>query len=190
MDINKLKKKGLIIEWKGELWEIKNFQHTRRPGRGGVFVKTELKNLETGERVNKNFIEADNFKIAEISRLKAVYLYRKGETFFFMSLSDYQEIALPQKLIEEKEKFLKQGQEVEILFSQIPEKKAINLILPKKVKLKVVKAPEAVKGNSANSPTKDVVLETGFKISVPLFIKEGDEILINTETGQYGERTN
>jgi elongation factor P len=185
VDINILKKNGLIIQWKDGLWEVKYFEHTRRPGRGGVFVKTKLKNLETGEVITKNFIEADNFKPVELRRLSAVYLYQKGDFFSFMLLPDYEEVIIPQKVIGENEKFLKEGQELEILFF---ENKPVNIVLPKKVALKVVEAPEAIKGDSATGPTKIVILETGIKVSTPIFVKQGETILINTETGQYVER--
>jgi len=185
MDINLLKKIGLIIEWKGSLWEIKHFEHTRRPGRGGAFVKTKLKNVLTGETISKSFIEADNFKIVELEKIRAKYLYQTGDSFVFMSLENYEEIIVPSRIIEGKEQFLKQGLEVQILYYQ---DEPASILLPPKVKFKVVQSPEAVRGDTSTTPLKQVVLETGLKINVPIFIKQGDTILVNTQTGEYIER--
>ena len=190
MDINILKNICLIIKWKNGLWEVERSSHIRRPGRGGAFVKARLRNLSTGETINKNFIEADDFQPIDkekIKKVKAVYLYESGDRDFFMVLSDYEQIAVPRELVEGKKDFLTQDQEVEFLFY---EGKPINISLPKKIKLKVVETADAVRGDSATTPNKIAILETGAKVNVPIFIKQGDTILVNTQTRQYVERAN
>ena len=184
MDINNLKKTGLVIKFNSEPYQIVFSQHSRT-ARGGAFVRTKLKNLITGQTIEKTFNSSDKIQKADIEKIKANFLYSKNDKFFFMNNSTYEQFFLNVDSLGNQKKFLKEGEEVEILlFEGAP----VNIKLPQKVNLRVIESPPNIKGDSATSPSKNVILETGFAISVPVFISKDDIIKINTETGEYTER--
>lgn len=184
MDINDLKKTGIVIEFNNEPYSVIFSQHSRS-ARGGAFVRTKLKNLITGQVLEKTFTTSNKIKLADIEKSKANYLYAKEDKFFFMDVDTYEQFFLNRSSLAGQEKFLKQGIEVKILvFNKSP----VNIELPKKVDIKVIQAPPSIKGDSATTPAKLVTLETGLKITVPIFVKKGDTIRINTDTGEYVSR--
>jgi len=184
MDINDLKRTGTIISLEDQPYIVIWSQHSHH-GRGQAQIRVRLKNLISGKVIEKTFSPGDKIKEADIERSKANYLYQDEDKVYFMDNSTYEQFFLDKKMISGKEKFLKEGQEVDIiLFNGRP----INLDLPKKIDLKVVETVPGVRGNSATNIMKPATLETGLKIKVPLFIKEGDIIRVNTETGEYVER--
>ena len=184
MNINDLKKTGTIIEIENIPYKVIFSQHSQT-GRGRAFIRTKLKNLITGQLIEKTFNASDKISEADISKSTANFLYNKDERFYFMDATNYQQFFLDKKTLNNKINFLKEGLEVKtIIFKKNP----IEIELPKKVVLEVIQAPPSIKGDSATSPSKIVTLETGAKLSVPIFIKKGDKIRINTETGLYVER--
>ncbi|MCX7778772.1 MAG: elongation factor P [Patescibacteria group bacterium] len=185
MDINELKKQGTVIKLENEPYLVLRSQHARTAQRR-AFVRTTLKNLISGKTIEKTFNAGDKIEEAEIRKIKAAFLYRQGKNFSFMNLENFEEISLSEEQIEKKKDFLKEGLEVLILYF---EDRPVALELPQKVSLKVIEASPAVRGDTAQGKTlKTVKLETGLEIETPLFVETGDEVIVNTETGQYVER--
>ena len=178
-------KKGIKIILDGEPYEIIEASFLFK-GRGHSVLQAKLKNLITGNLISKTFHPADTFEEAEISKIEVKFLYSHRDKFFFCETENpTKRFDLTTDQIGEPGKFLKPNQIVEgIIFKN----KIINISLPIKINLKVTEAPPGVKGGRAEPGTKIVTLETGAKISVPLFIEEGDIIEVNTETGQYVRR--
>lgn len=184
MDINDLKRTGAIIQLENQPYIVLESQHARTAQRR-AFVRTKLKNLISGLTMEKTFNAGDKIEEADIDKIKANFLYQDETDVYLMSMTNYEQFSLGKNLLANREKYLREGQELAILlFNQKP----INIELPKKVDLKVAEAPPGVRGDSATNIMKQVTLETGLKINAPLFIKEGDIIRINTETGEYVER--
>ncbi|MBL7141561.1 elongation factor P [Patescibacteria group bacterium] len=184
MDINNLKKTGLVITLSNEPYQIIYSQHSKT-ARGQAFVKTKLKNLITGQTLEKTFTASDKVQEADVKKSKASFLYSKEDKFFFMNNQSYEQFFLDRRSLAGQEKFLKEGLEVSVLMFN---KNPVNIDLPKKVELKVVEAPPNIKGDSATTPTKIITLETGTKINVPIFVKKDDLIRVNTKSGKYVER--
>jgi len=184
LDINDLKI-GINVEYNDQPYIVIFSRHVKI-GRGGAVLQTKLKNLITGNVISKNFKGSDKFPEADIAKSKAQFLYQERENFYFMDEANYEQFALSLKQIGSQAQFLKEGTKVEVLnFNHQP----INISLPTKVILEVKDAPPGTRGDTARkSGTKQVVLETGSVITAPLFIKKGDKIKINTETGEYAER--
>lgn len=181
--INDLKA-GTFIEYKKEPYLVISVNHLKL-GRGGAILQTKLKNLITNNVLRKNFKGNDKFGEPNLEKILAQFLYRQNDQFHFMDEKTYEQFSLSQKQIGPKGAFLKEGAKVTIInFNNKP----INVDLPLKINLEVVEAPPGVRGNTAQGGTKQVILETGAKIIVPLFIKKGDQVRVNTETGEYVER--
>lgn len=177
-------KLGNIISVNDEPYQIVASQHIK-VARGGAVVKTKLKNLITGSTLEKTFSGADSIEEADIARRKANFLYKQGENFAFMDNEDFEQFEFSEDVVGDREKYLKEGQEVDVLTFNA---KPVAIDLPTKVTLTVDSAPEGVKGNSAGAATKAITLETGLEIRTPMFIKSGDQVVVNTETGEYVER--
>jgi len=184
MQVNDLKKTGIVITLNNEPYQVIFSQHSKT-ARGQSFVRTKLKNLSTGQVLEKTFNASDKVEQANIEKIKANFLYIEEGKIFFMNNQNYEQFFLPLKPLIDKKKFLKEGLEVDILFFN---KTPINIDLPKKVNLKVIEAPPSVRGDSATTPTKTVTLETEARITVPIFVKKNDLIRVNTDTGEYVER--
>jgi elongation factor P len=177
-------KTGKNIIFNKEPYAVLYHEHSKT-GRAGAVLRTKIKNLLTGAILEKTFQGADKVEEANISKSKAQYLYRSGEDFFFMDSADYDQFSLSQKVLGEKIQYLIEGTEATVFnFNDLP----VNIELPVKVKLKVAEAPPGIKGDTVSSGGKIVTTETGLKISAPLFVKAGDEIIINTEKGEYVSR--
>ncbi|MFA5926253.1 MAG: elongation factor P [Parcubacteria group bacterium] len=177
-------KTGKTISLNSEPYLVTFHQHSKM-GRAGAVLRTKLRNLKNGAVLEKTFQGADKIEEAEISKSKAQYLYRENDEYFFMDNASYEQFSLPASVLGKLTKFLKEGVEATILnYNNRP----INIELPVKMEFLVVEAPPAIRGNTADGGSKQVTLETGIKVNTPLFIKEGDILRINTETGEYVER--
>lgn len=174
-------KKGSKIIYQSEPYEVIYEQHSKT-GRAGAVLRTKLKNLKTGAIINKTFQGSDKVDELEIDNRKAQFLYNEGNIFYFMDSSNYEQFELSQEVIGELSDFLKEGAEVDVFYF---ENKPVNLNLPIKLAFKVIESPPGIKGNTADGGSKQVTIETGAKINTPLFIKNGDIILVNTETREY-----
>ena len=177
-------RKGLRIEVNGEPYVIVDFQHVK-PGKGGAFVRTKLKNLLFGNVVDKTFRSGEKVGKPDLEEKEMQFLYHDGEGFHFMDNSTYDQLALQEEVIGPNKNFLQENTNVTILFYQ---GRPINLELPIFVELEVTEAEPGVKGDTASGASKPVTVETGAKIQVPLFIEIGDRLKIDTRTGEYIER--
>jgi elongation factor P len=178
-------KKGVQIIIDGQPYEILETRLMKK-ARGQAILQTKIRNLITGSVLARNFQPGESFQEAEISKLEAKFIYsHRGKYFFCEKDNPSKRFNLEAEQIGDVARFLKPNQEVTALIFQ---DKIINISLPIKVQLKVIEAPPAVLGQRAQPGTKQVTLETGAKIAVPLFIEKGDIIEVNTETGEYVRR--
>lgn len=177
-------KLGRVISVNDEPYQIVFNQHIK-VARGGAVVKTKLKNLVSGNTLEKTFSGADSIEEADITRRKANFLYKQDADFHFMDNESFEQFQFSEDDLGELTRYLVDGQEVEVLLFN---EKPVSVALPTKITLEVSSAPDGVKGNSAGAATKTVTLQNGLEIRTPLFIKNGDKIIINTETGEYVER--
>lgn len=177
-------KNGMTIKYEGNIYQVVEFQHVK-PGKGSAFVKTKLKNLRAGTTQEITFNAGIKMEKADVRKSQLSYLYQAGDNYVFMDLNTYDQLELPSSMIEDASKFLKEGMEVE---SMSIEGEVVGITLPEKVTYKVISAPDAVKGNTTSSAQKDVTIETGYTLKAPLFISEGEEIIITTRDGKYFSR--
>ncbi|MGB0838636.1 MAG: elongation factor P [Chitinophagales bacterium] len=176
---------GFTMRFNGKLVTITEFQHVK-PGKGPAFVRTKLKNVETGKVVDKTFPSGHKVDAVRIERRPYQYLYKDDMGYNFMNMQTYDQISLEGKLIEAS-RFLMDGQDVEILFLA-DEERALLCDLPQQVIQKVTTTEPGVRGNTATNVTKPATLESGATVNVPIFINEGDRIKVDTKTGSYLER--
>ena len=170
---------SIIVD--GILFQILEYQHVK-PGKGRAFVKTKLRNLNSGGVVDKTFRADEDVEQAYIDKQSFQYLYSEGTDYYFMNTTSYEQISLTKEQLNEQELLIKPNQEVTIaMYNNNP----IDIILPTTVNLLVTKSEPAVKGDSVNSNTKEVTVETGLIMQVPMFIDENDEIKIDTKTKSY-----
>jgi len=175
---------GKNIIFNNDPYKVLYFEHSKM-GRAGAVLRTKLKNLLNGSVLEKTFQGAEKIEEADITSSKAQYLYREGNNFCFMDSENYDQFTLPKDVLGSATDYLVEGTEVAILnFNGNP----INIEIPVKVKLKVIEAPPGIRGDTVSSGGKLVTLETGLKISTPLFVKEGDTLIMNTERGEYVSR--
>ncbi|MDI3496572.1 MAG: elongation factor [Patescibacteria group bacterium] len=177
-------KTGKVIKVNGEPFVIIKTDH-HKMGRGGAVLKTKCRNLINGNILEKTFQGAEKAEEAETETKKANYLYKDKDEAYFMDTENFEQFNLPIEELGNQAQFLKDGTDVDVLYF---EGKPVTISLPIKMEFKVISAPPGVKGNSAGNVNKLVEIETGAKISVPMFINEGDIIRINTESGEYTER--
>ncbi len=177
-------KNGMTIELGGKLYEIVSFQHVK-PGKGGAFVRTKLKELKSGHILDKTFRAGEKMNRAFLDEKEMQYLYREDNFFYFMNLEDYEQSAINEDQLGESIKFLKENMVVTILMHQST---LIGINLPLFVELKVTKTEPGMRGDTVSGGSKPATLETGTIIQVPLFINNGDSVRIDTRTGKYVER--
>jgi elongation factor P len=180
-------KVGTAIQVDGHPYVVTQSQFSKQ-ARGGGVMKTTVKSLLTGNSLPMTFQGNDKVEPADITYSKAQYLYHQDKDYFFMNSETYEQFKFTRDDLGDQADFLIDGSEVDI---QNFNEKPINVKLPPKVDLEVVEAPPAVKGDTAQGKvTKSIKLETGLSINAPIFIKQGDVVRINTETGEYCERVN
>jgi len=175
---------GLVIKYNNELWTVVEFQHVN-PGNWRAFVRTKLKNIVSGKVIENRFRAGEAIEIVKIERKEYQFLYRDGSGYVFMDKETYEQISVSEEQVGEGAKFLKDGEEVDILFNGT---EITGIELPITVDLAVKETVPGVRGDSANAGTKPAVVETGATVNVPLFINEGDFIRIDTRSGDYIER--
>lgn len=180
-------KKGTIIKQNNELWAVVDFQRVS-PGKGSSFVRTKMKSLANGKVQENVFKSAETLEFVDVSYKKMQFLYQDDVEATFMDSVSYDQIAMAMSDVGDDAKYLKEGLEVSIaIYNDNP----VALVLPLKIQYKIVSAPPAVKGDTASgNVTKEVELENGMKVNVPIFIKEGEIVVVNTGTGEYVERVN
>jgi elongation factor P len=157
------------------------------PGKGSAFARVKMKNLLTGQVLKQTFKTQDNVEDIDVSERKCQYLYCDGASYHFMEEETYEQFEVPYEGMEEKQLFMKDGEVYWIVFWGT---KPIEIKIPYKVTFIVTEAPEAIKGDTATNVTKLCTCDTGLQVKTPIFIREGDKILVNTETKEYVERVN
>lgn len=176
-------KNGMTLDYEDALYEVLYFQHVK-PGKGGAFVRTKLRNLYNGVIIEKTFRAGEKIQQAILETKKMQFLY-KDEHYNFMDTETFEQIAIPEESIQDKKRFLLENIEVTIVFYK---NEPISIDLPITIEAKVVDTEPGVKGDTVSNTFKPAKIETGAKIQVPLFINEGDIIKIDTRTGEYTTR--
>jgi len=177
---------GMAIRYNGGIWIVNEFQHVK-PGKGQAFIRTKLKQLKTGKVMENSFRLSENIEKVRLENKDMQYLYASGDEIMLMDNDTYDQINAPKEMLKDQFKFLKEGNPVGVLFL---EGNIVTLSLPMFVELEVVEAAPGVKGDTVSNLQKPVTLETGAEIHVPLFIKEGNILKIDTRDGRYIERVN
>ena len=175
---------GVTFEQDGQVLQIVEFQHVK-PGKGSAFVRTKIRNVITGSVVERTYNPTDKFPTAFVERKEMQYLYDDGDLSIFMDLETYDQIPINARELSDSFKFVKENEVVKVLSYK---GKTFGIEPPNFVVLKVTKTDPGFKGNTATNTLKPATLETGAEIRVPLFIDEGEEIRIDTRTGEYMER--
>ena len=183
ININDIKN-GMTIIIDGKLCLIEEFQHVK-PGKGSAFMKMKLRNLRTGSLVEETYNTNIKIERARVEKSKMNYLYNDGSNYVFMNNETYEQLEIPETTLKDQIRFLKEGMDIEI--SEY-EGEIIGINLPEKVEYEVTETTEATKGNTTNNATKDATIETGYTLRVPLFIKEGEHIIVSTIDGKYVSR--
>jgi elongation factor P len=177
-------RKGLKIELDGTPYTIVDFQHVK-PGKGGAFVRTKIKNLLTGRVLDQTFRSGERVKKPDLVEREMQYLYRDGDNFCLMDNESYEQIMLTAEQMGDGVLYLTENMDLKVLFFN---KQAVAVDLPNFVELTVAQTEPGVRGDTASGGTKPATLESGAVIQVPLFINEGDRLKVDTRTGTYIER--
>jgi elongation factor P len=177
---------GLKVELDGEPYVITYFQHVK-PGKGGAFVRTKVKNLRTGRVLEKTFRSGERLDEAEVEDKRMQYLYQDGEQMIFMDQETYDQFPFTAEQIGDSRKYLLENLEVDVVFWR---GKPISIELPSFIEAVISQCDPGVKGDTASGATKPATIESGAVIQVPLFIKEGEKVRVDTRTNEYVERVN
>ena len=183
ININDIKN-GMTIIMDGNLCVIQEFQHVK-PGKGPAFVRIKLKNLRTGSTTEDTYNTNIKITKAHIEKINVQYLYNAGDTYTFMNNETYEQIEVPGDKLGDNKKFIKEGLDIQIDFF---EGEIIGITLPEKVEYEIIDTEPAVKGNTATNASKDATIETGYVVKVPLFINQGERIIVSTKDGKYSGR--
>lgn len=178
-------KNGLCINHNGKLVTIVEFQHVK-PGKGPAFVRTKLKNIETGKVVDNTFSAGHKIEIVRIENRSYQYLYSEADGFHFMNKDTYEQVFIEKHMVDKPE-FLKEGDICTIIF-HAEEEAPLVVELPQFIEVEVTYTEPGIKGDTATNANKPATIETGAEIRVPLFINENDRVKVDTRTGQYVER--
>ncbi|MDR2515124.1 MAG: elongation factor P [Christensenellaceae bacterium] len=177
-------RKGVTIEFDGDVFNITDFQHVK-PGKGAAFVRTRLKNVMTGAVVERTFNPSDKVSRAVIETKEMTYLYADGDLFYFMDIESYEQLPLGKDVVEDAIPFVKENTNVTVRFFK---GSAFSMDAPNFVELEVTDTEPGVRGDTATNVTKPATLETGYVVNVPIFINRGERIRIDTRTGEYMAR--
>jgi len=177
-------RRGTIFEWEGELYRVVEYRHTY-VGRGDANVRVKMRNLRTGTAIERTFTPEDRIRDIRLELREVQYLYNDGNLYYFMDTETYEQPVLSAELLGDAVDYLTENMTLQI---STYEGEPIDVVLPVTVDLKVIEAPPGFAGDTATSATKQVTLETGFKVNAPLFVEEGDIVRVDTRTGQYLSR--
>ena len=174
-------KNGMTLNIDGQLWNVVEFQHVK-PGKGGAFVRTKLKNILSGKVVDRTFNAGVKVDVATVDRREMQYLYREGEDFIFMDTQDYDQPRIPAATVGGAASYLLEDQTAVVAFN---EGTPLYVELPAAVELTITQTDPGVQGDRSTGGTKPATLQTGVQIQVPLFITTGEKIKVDTRTGEY-----
>jgi elongation factor P len=180
IDVNELRK-GVTFTMDDDLFKVIDYQH-HKPGRGKAVIRTKLRKLRSGATIDKNFTSGDRVQDIRLDHQTVQYLYSDGEFYYFMDVETYEQFPLPNAVLEDAKPFLVENMEIEL---SSYEGERLDVDLPITVDLRVVEAPPGFAGDTAQGATKEVTLETGLTLSVPLFIQEGDVLRVDTRNARY-----
>jgi elongation factor P len=185
MDVSELRKNAKL-QMDGHPYVVTDFQFVK-PGKGQGLYKCRLKNMITGATIDRTWRSGERLEAANVESKRMQYLFADGNGYTFMDNESYEQVAISADLIGDDSNFLLDQLEVDVLFYN---NRPVGVTLPSHIVLTIVEAEPGVKGDSANNPTKMATLQTGYKLQVPLFVKEGEKVKVDTRTGEYVERVN
>ena len=177
-------KNGMTILYDGKIYRIMEFMHVK-PGKGSAFVRTKLRDIRSGAVIDYTFNSSEKVELADIEKEEMQYLYDSQDFLVFMNTETYEQIEIPYSIVEYERKFLRENQIVNI---ERYGEEILGIILPDKVTLTVTECEPAIKGDTKTNALKDAIVETGLLVKVPMFINQGEEIIISTDTGKYSSR--
>jgi elongation factor P len=177
-------KNGMTLSIDGQLWTVVEFQHVK-PGKGGAFVRSKLKNVLSGKVVDRTFNAGVKVDVANVDKREMQYLYREGDDFVFMDTQDYDQPRVPASVVGDAANFLLEEQMVTVAFN---EGTPLYVDLPAAVELTITQTDPGVQGDRSTGGTKPATLETGAQVQVPLFISTGEKVKVDTRTGEYLSR--
>ncbi len=179
-------KNGVVLRIDGQLWTIIEFQHVK-PGKGGAFVRTKMKNIVTGKVVDKTYNAGTKIDIETVDRREFSYLYKDGDGFVFMDQADYDQLTVPSVVVGDTANFLLENQLVTIALN---DGNPLYVELPASVTLEITYTEPGLQGDRSTGGTKPATVETGYEIQVPLFLETGTRVKVDTRTGDYMGRVN
>ena len=179
-------KNGVVLNIDGQLWSVIEFQHVK-PGKGGAFVRTKLKNVVTGKVVDRTYNAGAKIDIENVDRRTFTYLYNDGEGFVFMDATDYDQLTVPATVVGDAANFMLENQAVTIALNN---GNPLYIDLPASVVLEITYTEPGLQGDRSTGGTKPATVETGYEIQVPLFLETGTKVKVDTRTGDYLGRVN
>jgi len=177
---------GAVLKIDGQLWAVIEFQHVK-PGKGGAFVRTKMKNVLTGKVVDKTFNAGAKIETANVDRRDFQYLYKDGNDFVFMDTADYDQLTVTEAVVGDAANFMLENQAVTVALNEgLP----LYVELPASVTLEITYTEPGLQGDRSTGGTKPATVETGYQIQVPLFLEQGTRVKVDTRTGDYLGRVN
>ena len=173
-----------VILFKSKRMKVIEFQHVK-PGKGGAFVRTKLKDIQTGKIIDHTFNSGARLEFIRVEAKQLQYLYVDGENYVFMDNDTYEQLMVHESIVSNNKRYLIAGMNVDIIFDN---EEILDIRMPAHVILEVIKTEPGFKGNTATGASKPATVETGFELNVPLFINEGEKLKIDTRKGEYVER--
>jgi len=177
-------KKGEFVFYQNEIWQIQKADFYS-PGKGSALMKTRIKNLVSGKNIEYNYKSSESVEVLEVSSIEMQYLYKDNENSYFMNERNYNQYSVPLSIVGKAADFMKEGSKC---FVFLHDDEPLTIRPPMSVTLKVIETEDAAKGDTVSGATKVAKVETGVTVMVPLFVKVGETISINPETGEYRER--
>jgi elongation factor P len=177
---------GVVLNMDGGLWTVIEFQHVK-PGKGGAFVRTKVKNVRTGKTVDRTFNAGAKIETETVDRSDFQYLYKDGDGYVFMNTSDYDQITLSEEQVGDAPNFMLENQDVTIA---LHDGEPLYVELPASGVLEITPPEPGLQGDRSTGGTKPATVETGYQIQVPLFLEQGTKVKVDTRTGDYLGRVN
>ena len=174
-------KNGVVLSIDGQLWNVIEFQHVK-PGKGGAFVRTKLKNVVSGKTVDRTYNAGAKIEIENVDRRDFTYLYNDGDNFVFMDTADYDQLTVAAATVGEAKNFLLENQQVQIALNN---GNPLYVEMPASVVLEITYTEPGLQGDRSSAGTKSATVETGYEIQVPLFLENNTKIKVDTRTGDY-----
>jgi elongation factor P len=177
---------GVVLNMDGQLWNVVEFQHVK-PGKGGAFVRTKLKNVTSGKVVDRTFNAGSKIETANVDRRDFTYLYNDGESFVFMDATDFDQLQISSAIVGDSANFMLENQPVTVA---LHDGEPLYVELPASVVLEITYTEPGLQGDRSTGGTKPATVETGYQIQVPLFLETGTKVKVDTRTGDYLGRVN